>query len=142
IRDSPRDGGRVVLVVCRPAADVRELPGAAMLDRERGLAGDNWLACGSKNTPDGSADPDRQVTVMNARVAKLVAGGMDRMPLAGDQLYVDLDLSIDNLPAGTLLAGGPAIFRGSHPPPPGGAEILERFGPDAVPLVNFPAGPP
>src|SRR5262249_1648690 len=94
-----------------------------MLDRERGLAGDNWLARGSKSTPDGSADPDRQVTVMNARVAKLVAGGMDRMPLAGDQLYVDLDLSIDNLPAGTPPAGWPALFPGHPPPPPPASQI-------------------
>jgi len=140
IRDSPRDGGRVVLVVCRPAADVRELPGAAMLDRERGLAGDNWLARGSKSTPDGSADPDRQVTVMNARVAKLVAGGMDRMPLAGDQLYVDLDLSIDNLPAGTLLAVGQAILRVSHAPHLGCAKFVERFGADAMRFVNSRTG--
>src|SRR5262249_12009310 len=85
IHDSPRDGGRVVLVVSRPAEGMRELPGAVLLDQESGLAGDNWLARGSKTTPDGAADPERQVTVMNARVAKLVAGGVDRMPLAGDQ---------------------------------------------------------
>src|SRR5262249_56462431 len=113
-----------------------------MLARGRGLAGDNWLARGSKNTPDGSADPDRQVTVMNARVAKLVAGGMDRMPLAGDQLYVDLDLSIDNLPAGTLLAGWPGLFRGSPPPPPGGAKFLQRFCACPSRFCNFSAGRP
>ena len=82
IRDSPRDGGRIVLVACRPAVGVRELPGEALLDPAAGLAGDNWLARGSTSMPDGSADPQRQVTVMNARVAELVAGGTDRMALS------------------------------------------------------------
>src|ERR1700740_2831675 len=85
IRDSPRSAGQIVLVVCRPAVGVRELPGEAMLDPVAGLAGDNWLARGSTSTPDGSADPWRQVTVMNARAADLVAGGNGRTPLGGGQ---------------------------------------------------------
>ena len=116
IRDSPRDGGRIVLVVSRPAVGVRELPGAALLDPVAGLTGDNWLARGSTSMPDGSADPQRQVTVMNARVAELVAGGTDRMALAGDQLYLDLDLSAGNLPAGSLLAVGPGRVAGQRRP--------------------------
>jgi MOSC domain-containing protein YiiM len=140
IRDSPRDGGRVVLVVRRPAVGVRELPGAAMLDLADGLAGDNWLARGSNSTPDGSADPDRQVTVMNARVAELVAGGTDRMPLAGDQLYVDLDLSVDNLEAGSLLAVGQAVLQVSHAPHLGCAKFVERFGAEAMRFVNSRTG--
>jgi len=100
IRDSPRDDGPIVLVVRRPAVGVRELPGEAMLDPVAGLAGDNWLARGGRSRPDGSADPQRQVTVMNCRVAELIAGGTDRMPLAGAQLYIDLDLSADEHPYG------------------------------------------
>src|SRR5271165_3845107 len=87
IRESPADRGRVILVVRRPAAGVRELADEAMLDVVTGLAGDNWLTRGSSSRTDGSADPERQVTVMNARAAELVAGGTDRMPLAGDQIY-------------------------------------------------------
>jgi hypothetical protein len=123
ICDSPRDGGRVVLVVCRPAVGVRELPGEALLDPVTGLAGDNWLTRGSKGMPGGSADPRRQVTVMNARVAELVAGGTDRMALAGDQLYIDLDLSVGNLPAGSLLAVGQAVLQVSDAPASGLCEI-------------------
>lgn len=140
IRDSPRDGGRVVLVVRRPVVGVRELPGEAMLDQASGLAGDNWLERGSKTTPDGSADPERQVTVMNARVAELVAGGTDRMPLAGDQLYVDLDLSVGNLPAGSLLAVGQAVLQVSHAPHLGCAKFVERFGAEAMRFVNSRTG--
>lgn len=140
ICDSPRDGGRVVLVVRRPAVGVRELPGEAMLDPVAGLAGDNWLARGSTSMPDGSADPQRQVTVMNARVAELVAGGTDRMPLAGDQLFIDLDLSAGNLPAGSLLAVGEAVLQVSDVPHLGCAKFVERFGAKAMRFVNSRAG--
>jgi hypothetical protein len=140
VRDSPQDGGRVVLVVRRPATGERELPGEVLLDEVAGLAGDNWLARGSASTPDGLADPQRQVTVMNARVAELVAGGTERMPLAGDQLYVDLDLSVDNLPAGSLLAVGQAVLRVSQVPHLGCAKFVERFGAEAMRFVNSRVG--
>ena len=140
IRDSPKDGGRVVLVVRRPAVGERDLPAEAVLDRAAGLAGDNWLARGSKSMPDGSADPQRQVTVMNARAAELVAGGTDRMPLAGDQLYLDLDLSVDNLPAGSLLAVGQAVLRVSEAPHLGCAKFVARFGAEAMRFVNSRVG--
>lgn len=140
ILQSPSDRGVVALVVRRPAAEMRELQAEAMLDRTRGLVGDNWLQRGSKNTPDGSADQARQVTVMNARVAGLVAGGSERMPLAGDQLYVDLDLSVDNLPAGSLLAVGEAVLEVSEAPHLGCAKFLERFGADAMRFVNSRVG--
>jgi arsenate reductase (glutaredoxin) len=140
IRDSPTDGGRVVLVVRRPAVGERDLPAEAVLDRTVGLAGDNWLARGSRSMPDGSADPQRQVTVMNARAAELVAGGADRMSLAGDQLYLDLDLSVENLPAGSLLAVGQAVLRVSEAPHLGCAKFVERFGAEAMRFVNSSAG--
>lgn len=140
IRDSPREEGRVVLVVCRPSVGVRELLAVAMLDVVTGLAGDNWLARGSRSTPDGSAEGQRQVTVMNARVAELVAGGTERMPLAGDQLYVDLDLSADNLPPGSLLAVGQALLEVSEAPHLGCAKFVERFGAEAMRFVNSRVG--
>ena len=140
IRDSPADRGRVVLVVRRPAVNQRELPAEAVLDQAAGLAGDNWLARGSKSTADGSADPERQITVMNARVAELVAGGTERMPLAGDQLYIDLDLSLANLPAGSLLAVGQAVLRISDAPHLGCAKFVERFGAEAMRFVNSRLG--
>jgi hypothetical protein len=140
IRDSPRDGGRLVLVVRRPSAGQRDLPTEAVLDQVTGLEGDNWLARGSSSTPDRSADPQRQVTVMNARAAELVAGGTARMPLAGDQLYLDLDLSLDNLPAGSLLAVGQAVLQVSDVPHLGCAKFVERFGAEAMRFVNSRLG--
>jgi len=140
VRDSPSDRGLLVLVVRRPATGARELPAEAMLDTAAGLVGDNWLVRGSSGTPDGSADPQRQVTVMNARLAELVAGGTDRMPLAGDQLYVDFDISVDNLPPGTLLAVGEALLEVSDVPHLGCAKFVERFGGDAMRFVNSRVG--
>jgi len=140
IRNSPPDGGRLVLIVRRPAVGERDLPAEAVLDRATGLAGDNWLARGSSGTPDGSADPNRQITVMNARVAELVAGGTDRMALAGDQLYLDLDLSVDNLPAGSLLAVGEVVLQVSEAPHLGCAKFIERFGAEAMRFVNSRTG--
>lgn len=140
IRDSPHEDGRVVLVVCRPAVGERELPAEAMLDTVAGVCGDNWLARGARSTPDGSADLQRQVTVMNARVAELVACGTERMALAGDQLYVDLDLSIDNLPPGSLLTVGQAVLQVSDAPHLGCAKFVERFGAEAMRFVNSRLG--
>jgi hypothetical protein len=140
IRDSPQEDGRVVLVVSRPMVGVRELPAEAMLDAVAGLAGDNWLTRGSRSTPDGSGDLQRQVTVMNSRVAELVACGTERMPLAGDQLYVDLDLSIDNLPAGSLLGVGDAVLQVSGVPHLGCAKFVDRFGAEAMRFVNSRLG--
>jgi MOSC domain-containing protein YiiM len=140
IRESPPDRGVVVLVVARPEVGVRELPAEAMLDPVSGLVGDNWIVRGSSSTPDRSADPERQVTVMNSRVAELVAGQADRMSLAGDQLYVDLDLSVDNLPAGSVLTVGDAVLEVSAAPHLGCAKFVDRFGADAMRFVNSRVG--
>jgi hypothetical protein len=140
IRSSPQAGGRLVLLVRRPAVGERDMPAEAVLDEVNGLDGDSWLARGSASMPNGSADPLRQVTVMNARVAELVAGGTDRMPLAGDQLYIDLDISHDNLPAGSLLTVGRAMLQVSEAPHLGCAKFLERFGTEAMRFVNSRTG--
>jgi MOSC domain-containing protein YiiM len=140
IRNAPPDGGRVVLIVRRPVVDEREVLAEVTLSRETGLAGDNWLTRGSSSTPDGSANPDKQITVMNARVAELVAGGTDRMPLCGDQLYLDLDIGVGNLPAGSLLAVGEAVLRVSEAPHTGCAKFVERFGGEAMRFVNGRTG--
>ena len=140
IRESPRDRGQVLLMVRRPATGERDVLTEAALDQAEGLVGDNWLARGSRHTPDGLANPLTQVTVMNARVAELVARGTQRMPLAGDQLYVDLDLSIENLPPGSLLTIGEAVLEVSTEPHTGCAKFVERFGAEAMRFVNSGLG--
>ena len=137
IRQSPRDEGPVVMIVRRPGVNEREVVDEAELDSVHGLIGDNWGAKGSMSTLDGSAHPDMQLTIMNARVIELVAQDRERWPLAGDQLYVDLDLSAENLPTGTRLAIGSAIVEVTAVPHTGCHKFKARFGRDAMKFVNW-----
>ena len=110
IRRSPADHGRVELIVSRPALGTREVLDEAQLDCTEGLVGDSWSRRHSRMTPDGSPHPEMQLTVMNVRAAALIADDPERRHLAGDQLYVDYDLSGANLPPGTRLALGSAVI--------------------------------
>ena len=140
IRRSPSDHGRVRLIVRRPAVDAREVLPEARLDRVEGLVGDTWWARPSNLTPDRSPHPDLQLTLMSSRVAALVAGGGERRQLAGDQLYVDLDLSEANLPPGTRLALGSAVIEISDKPHRGCQKFADRFGQEALLFVNSAVG--
>jgi hypothetical protein len=139
-REAPADSGTLVLIVRRPAENEREVLAKGTLDLVTGLAGDNWKARGSSSTPDGFAHPDAQITMMNARAALLVARDPGRRPLAGDQLYADLDISVANLPPGTRLALGSAVIEVTGKPHLGCAKFLARFGRDALKFVNSRTG--
>ncbi|MGZ4693213.1 MAG: MOSC domain-containing protein [Acidimicrobiales bacterium] len=140
VRLSPVTDGPVELIVRRPVASAREVLDEAELDLVEGLVGDCWRERGSRSMPDGSAHPARQLTLMNARAVEAVAGGRDRWPLAGDQLYLDLDLSVGNLPPGTRLTVGSALIEVTEEPHTGCAKFVQRFGPDAMRWVNSPEG--
>jgi len=140
VRCSPADVGRVELIVRRPAVDEREILAEARLDTSDGLVGDTWKVRGSKCMPDGSAHPEMQLNIMNARAARLVAGGDDRRHLAGDQLYVDLDISETNLPPGTRLTLGSAVIEVTPQPHTGCAKFAGRFGKEALRFVNSDVG--
>jgi len=139
IRAAPAEYGRVEMIVRRPAVDQRELVEQATLDCQVGLVGDTWQVRGSTSTPDGSANPEAQLTLMNDRAATLIAG-LDNRSLAGDQIYVDFDISEANLPAGTRLALGTAVIEISEKPHTGCAKFAARFGRDAMRFVNSPVG--
>jgi hypothetical protein len=140
VRRSPSDGGTLVLIVGRTAPGERLVLDEAMLDVTHGLVGDDWLTRGSASRPDGSADPDKQLNVVNARSMAVLSPDEARRPLAGDQLHVDLDLSVANLPVGTQLVIGEAVIEVTAPPHRGCAKFADRFGPDAVRWVNAPVG--
>jgi hypothetical protein len=140
VRRAPRDHGRVELIVRRPAESEREVLAVGELDRAAGLVGDAWRVRSSSRTPDGSAHGDMQLTLMSSRVARLVAVRADRWQLAGDQLFVDLDLSEANLPATTRLEVGSAVIEITDQPHLGCAKFAARFGRDALRLVNSAAG--
>jgi hypothetical protein len=140
IRRSPKDDGRVELIVCRPAVEQRRVLSEGTLDTVEGLVGDCWRTRGSSSTADGSANPDTQLTLMNARSAALVAIDPERRQLAGDQLFVDLDLSVDNLPPGSRLRVGEATIEITAVPHRGCGKFQARFGTDALKFVNSPVG--
>ena len=142
IRQSPADNGTLELIVCRPAVDERRVLEEGHLDLALGLVGDTWSVRDTTSTPDGSPNPDGQLTLTNARAIALVAGLPERWPLAGDQLYVDLDLSEAGLPAGTRLAigHGGTVIEVTPKPHRGCAKFAARFGPEALRFVNTGPG--
>src|SRR5215469_8806977 len=136
---SPKDTGVLALISRRPRVEEREVLQEAEISLTEGLVGDNWKTRGSSRTPDGSAHPDLQLTVMNARVIALIADA-PHWPLAGDQLFVDLDLSGKNLPPGTQLELGEAVIEITSYPHAGCRKFAARFGPDALNFVNSALG--
>ena len=140
IRRSPQDQGVLELIVRRPETGHREILEEGELDLAEGLVGDNWRVRGSSRTVDGSSHPDMQLNLMNARAIALFAQHKERWSLAGDQLFVDLDLSYDNLPPGTRLSLGSAVIEVTSQPHTGCKKFVERFGVDALKFVNSPLG--
>ena len=136
---SPADNGIVEMIVSRPAVDERRVLEEGVLEVTHGLRGDSWETRGL-SSPAGTVDTLRQITVMNSRVLASIAGDRDRWQLAGDQLIVDLDLSIDALPAGTRLQIGEAITEVTEPPHTGCSKFAGRFGADALAWANGQAG--
>ena len=140
IREAPADGGRLELIVRRPAVGEREVLEEGELTHAEGLAGDTWRIRGSSRTADGTSHPDMQLNVMSARAVDLVARHRDRWALAGDQLFIDMDLSEENLPPGTQLTMGSAVIEVTPQPHTGCAKFVSRFGVEAMKFVNSPVG--
>jgi hypothetical protein len=131
ICQSPTDEGGLQMIIRRPRSGEREVLEEATLDLTHGLVGDFW---------DLFDQPDTQLNIMNARAIALIAGTRERWPLAGDQLYLDLDLSARNLPPGTCFSLGTAIIEVTAVPHTGCAKFKKRFGVDATRFVNSPVG--
>ena len=140
IRQAPIDQGILKMIVRRPSVEGREVLEAGELDTGQGLVGDTWNVRVNKHSTDGLANVNKQITIMNARSVALLAQSEERWPLAGDQLYVDMDLSDDNSPPGTRLAIGSAILQVSPDPHSGCNKFSARFGVEAMKFVNSPEG--
>ena len=140
IRRAPKDEGVLELIVRRPRKGERDVIQEGQLDVRDGLVGDSWKARGSSMSADGGAHPDMQINVMSSRVIALVSQDRSRWPLAGDQLFVDLDLSAGNVPPGTRLMIGSAVIEVTPVPHSGCGQFVERFGLDAQKFVNSPIG--
>jgi MOSC domain-containing protein YiiM len=140
IRQAPTAQGILRMIVRRPSVDEREMLQAGELSTEEGLVGDTWNVRVNAHSKDGRANVNKQITIMNARSVALLAQSEERWPLAGDQLYVDMDLSDDNIPPGTQLAIGSAIVQVSPDPHSGCNKFSARFGVEAMKFVNSPEG--
>jgi MOSC domain-containing protein YiiM len=137
---APRDSGTVELIVCRPAKNERQELDEGQLDLALGLVGDNWAAREQARNKGKAIVPDTQLNLMNARAIAAIAKERTRWSLAGDQFYVDFDLSYANVPPGTQLALGEAIIEVTAEPHLGCAKFRDRFGAEAVAFVNSPVG--
>jgi hypothetical protein len=139
LREAPKDNGLLELIVIRPNVETREVLSEGQLDIKLGLVGDNWSKRGSRKHGE-SPDPDMQLNIMNSRVVGLVAQEKERWQLAGDQLFVNMDLSKENLPVGAQLVLGSAMIEVTAPPHLGCNKFVSRFGLDAMKFVNSPVG--
>lgn len=140
IREAPADEGTVAMIVSRPDTGTRELLEHGELHADYGLVGDNWHVRGDKHTADGKADPGRQITLMNSRAIDAISDSRERWPEAGDQFFVDFDLSVENLPPGTHLGIGEAVVEVTDLPHLGCRKFGARFGKDANSFVNSDTG--
>lgn len=141
LRAAPAGAGTLDLVVRRPANGEREVLAEGVLDGAAGLVGDNWLDRATKRAVADGRHLDAQLTVMSARMVGLLGDTAEERALAGDQLYVDLDLSHANLDTGSRLAiGERAVVEVTAKPHNGCRKFLVRYGEDAVAFVNSPAG--
>ena len=139
IRNSPKIQSVLDMIVSRPEEDAREIMELADLDVVVGLVGDTWQDRPSARSGDGKAHPDMQITLMNSRVADLVAQSKERWPLSGDQLFADLDLSKTNVPPGTRISVGKAVLEATDQPHTGCKKFASRFGVDALKFISSPA---
>ena len=140
ILESPKNNGVLKMISRRPGVNLREVLNTGELSLTDGLIGDSWKERGSRHTPNKTAHPEMQLNIMNARVIALIAREEPNWSLAGDQLFIDMDLSGENLPAGTKLAFGSAEIEITSIPHNGCGKFKERFGSDALKFVNSELG--
>ena len=140
IRQSPKEEGVLEMIVRRPGIDEREELKEGKLELKEGLVGDNWSTRSSSRTVDGSAHPEMQLTIMNSRVIALIAQDKERWQLAGDQLFIDLDISVETLQPGSRLAIGTGMIEITAEPHTGCRKFVERYGIDAMKFVSSALG--
>jgi MOSC domain-containing protein YiiM len=140
ILDSPQDNGRLEAIVIRPAKHERRELQSCEISLAGGTQGDHWAKGCWMSTEDGKPHPDVQICIMNARCIALVADQRERWALAGDNLFIDLNLSRENLPPGQRLQIGSAIIEITAVTHGGCEKFVERYGRAAVVFVNAPKG--
>ena len=133
---SPKDNGTLQGIVIRPSHGARCELTSCDISLEGGVHGDHWAKGCWKSTEDGRPHPDVQICIMNARCIALIAQDRANWAPAGDNLFIDMDLSPDNLPPGQQLVIGTAVIEITDTPHNGCASFIERYGRDACVFVN------
>lgn len=138
---SPKDIGRLAAIFVRPATNERRALAEALVSIEAGIEGDRWVRDSHARLDDGTSDPRCQISLMNARILRQIAGDADAMCLAGNNLIVDLDLSEENLPTGSRLAiGESVVVEISDVPHTGCSKFERRYGREAKTFINSTRG--
>ncbi len=137
---SPKDEGRLEGIVIRPEQNGRRELEHCEVSLKGGLHGDHWAKGCWKKTEDGQPHPDVQICIMNARCIAHIAQDHDNWAPAGDNLFIDMDLSPENLPVGQQLALGSAVLEITAEPHLGCAKFIQRYGKDACVFVNGRVG--
>jgi MOSC domain-containing protein YiiM len=140
VMESPHEEGRLEAIVIRPASNERRMLSTARLTPEGGVEGDRWVTDSYYRLKDGRSDPCCQVSLMNARFLRQIAGSEDAICLAGDNLIVELDLSEANLPTGSRLAiGGDVVIEITNQAHTGCTKLERRYGGEAKAFMNSKA---
>ena len=137
---APKAQGRLDLIVMRPAANERVLPQSCEVTAENGVVGDHWKQGSGYALDDGSGDPDAQICMMMSGCIRAIAGDVENWAPAGDNLFLDMDLTPANMPPGTRFAIGSAEFEVSELPHNGCQKFIDRYGRDACLFVNTGKG--
>lgn len=140
IKNAPKDAGSVALIVVRPEQGQRRTPNSVHISNRHGVAGDRWSKGSWVETEDGEPHPSVQVNLMGVRAAEAIAGDIENWPGAGNNFYVDIDMSPENLPPGTRLSLGSAEIEISEQNNKGCQKFIDRYGRDACTFVNFGEG--
>ncbi len=129
LEPSPRGAGTVELITLRLGGGRHECPARVAVSPELGVHGDRWSEKRGRN-------PGAQVTLMNARVARLLAADAAPLDVSGDNFLVDLDIGEEALPVGARLRIGAAIIEVSALPHAGCKKFRDRLGAAALDWVN------
>ena len=140
VKKSPQDNGLLEAIIIRPGSEQRLSLTQCRLSQEGGTEGDAWARGCWLKLPDDSPHPDVQICITNSRMIHLLAGDKERWQLAGDNLFVDLDLSRENLHTGQQLSIGECVIEITEQSHNGCAKFRKRFGASALEFVNSPTG--
>lgn len=137
---APKDEGRLDLIVMRPDTGERVLPQSFEVTAENGVVGDHWKRGSGYALDDGTGDPDAQICMMMSGCIEAIAGPSENWAPAGDNFFLDMDLTPVNMPPGTSFAIGTAEFIVTELPHNGCQSFIDRYGRDACLFVNTGKG--